>query len=492
MLEIAKSEIGYTGQRPVEFATTMFAAAIKEGYNHLVYLKGDHFQVALKDYQKDPVQAIENAKKLIREAIEKGYFYQIDLDMSPLVDYTKTTRDEQQKLNYEFTAKLTRYVRDLERELGLDKQGIVVNLAGEIGEIGMGMDKGEQQNSTVDELEAFMNGYKSELRRLSQEAGYELKPITIIAVQTGTKHGGVRDAQGKITKAKVGFNTLGELGKVAREDFGLAGAVQHGASTLPEDYFILFAGNPVPEGTEIDESLLNTQGKQNLNDHPVAEVHLATAYQDTILEHSNFPAKLLQEIRAYVLSLEAVKKEIAKGVDENKAYTDGRKNAWGPFKLHVWNMPEEIKVPIRNSLEKQFDTVFNNLGVANKASSSIDGKKGGIDFRQNAMVINYQPMGNFASLKLNLPALSEKQLALYDVDKELTGLETMVEREILPSGERIKEVLAASSQKGQMGANRDRMIALLVKVGILEETQCCLDDASQGYKEALVLADSLV
>ncbi|MBU2258831.1 MAG: hypothetical protein KJ926_06915, partial [Candidatus Omnitrophica bacterium] len=97
----------------------------------------------------------------------------------------------------------------------------------------------------------------------------------------------------------------------------------------------------------------------------------------------------------------------------------------------------------------------------------------------------------FASLNLDLPKLSQEELAMFDVDKELAGLETMVEREILPSGERIKEALAAASQKGEMEVNRDRMMALLVRVGILEETQCCLKEASQGYKEALVLADSL-
>ncbi|MFC1658663.1 type II glyceraldehyde-3-phosphate dehydrogenase [Candidatus Omnitrophota bacterium] len=356
--EIAKSEIGYTGQRPAEFTTSVLAAAIKEGYNHPLFLQGDHFQISQKDYAANPEAARESIKDLIREAIEAG-FYQIDLDMSTLVDWTKPTVDEQQKNNYRETALLTAYVRELERELGLDKRGIVVNLGGEIGEIGIGLDKAQQQNSTVEELRAFMKGYNSELARLSQELGYVLKPITKLAIQTGTKHGGVRGAKGQLVQAKVSFNTIAELGRVAREEYGLAGVVQHGASTLPTDYFTIFAGKEVPEGFEITEELLNEEGKGIIRTNPAAEVHLATAYQDTTIDHAEFPQDLLQQMRGFILEKYPVKE----GQDPDKVFVDNRKNAWGPFKLRLWNMPTSVQDPIRESLTDQFDTVFNNLGV---------------------------------------------------------------------------------------------------------------------------------
>jgi fructose-1,6-bisphosphatase/sedoheptulose 1,7-bisphosphatase-like protein len=357
ILEIAKSEIGYTSQRPAEFTTSILAAAIKEGYRGPVYLQGDHFQITAKDYAGNPEKARGDIKKLIREAIEGG-FYQIDLDMSVLVDWSKPTADEQQRNNYTETALLTAYVRGLEKELGLDKKGIVVNLGGEIGEIGMGLEKGKERNSTVEDLRAFMNGYLAELKRLSQELGYELKPITKVAVQTGTKHGGVRDAQGKITQAKVSFNTLAELGRAVRE-YGMAGVVQHGASTLPEAYFTVFAGKQVPEGMTIDESLLNEASKTVLGSNPVAEVHLATAYQDTTMDHQEFPQSLLEQIKSFIL----LKNPPKEGQDPNKVFVDNRKNAWGPFKVQVWNLPANIQKAIRDSLGKQFDTVFKNLGV---------------------------------------------------------------------------------------------------------------------------------
>ncbi|MEI6831172.1 MAG: phosphoglycerate kinase [Candidatus Omnitrophota bacterium] len=128
------------------------------------------------------------------------------------------------------------------------------------------------------------------------------------------------------------------------------------------------------------------------------------------------------------------------------------------------------------------------------ASSAItdNDKKGGIDFRAAALTIKYQPMGNFASLNPKLPVLNAAELAVFDIEKELSGIERLVDSQMVPSGERIKEVLAACSQKGELGANKERLMVLLVKMGILEETQCCLQEASQEYKEALVLADSLV
>jgi hypothetical protein len=358
ILEIAKSEIGYTQQRPAEYTTSILAAAIKEGYSRPVYLQGDHFQIAMKDYVVNPDNAREAIKKLIREAIEAGFF-QIDLDMSVLVDWSKPTADEQQKNNYTETAILTAYVRELEKELGLDKLGITVNLGGEIGEIGMGLEKGKERNSTVEDLRAFMSGYRAILGSLSEKYGYELKPITKIAVQSGTKHGGIRDASGNVVRAKVSFNTLAELGKVAREEYGLAGVVQHGASTLSSENFTLFAGKGVAAGFEVAPELLNEASLKILDEHPVAEAHLATKYQDIILDNSQFPAELREALKAFILGKYPPKE----GQDPNKVFVDNRKNVWGAYKNPLWSLPLYIQDAIRASLKGEFDTVFNTLGA---------------------------------------------------------------------------------------------------------------------------------
>ncbi|MDD5097289.1 MAG: triose-phosphate isomerase [Candidatus Omnitrophica bacterium] len=138
-----------------------------------------------------------------------------------------------------------------------------------------------------------------------------------------------------------------------------------------------------------------------------------------------------------------------------------------------------------------FSGIVQGASTSSSPTITDNSKKGGIDFRPAAMTIKYQPMGNFTRLNPKLPILSQAQLAVFDIDKELSGIEKMVEGQIVPSGERIKELLAACSQKGELGINKERLMVLMVKIGILEETQCCLEEASQGYKEALVLTDSL-
>src|SRR5438477_5978467 len=96
IFEIARSEIGYTEQRPAEYAACVLGAAIKEGYKGPVFIQGDHFQASAKkwatpDGRASEVKALES---LIDEAIA-AEFYNIDIDTSTLVDLAYPTRDEQ-------------------------------------------------------------------------------------------------------------------------------------------------------------------------------------------------------------------------------------------------------------------------------------------------------------------------------------------------------------------------------------------------------------
>jgi hypothetical protein len=151
-------------------------------------------------------------KKLIRESVEAG-FANIDIDASTLVDISDPDLNKQQAKNAEVTAEMTKYIR------GIEPEGVTVSVGGEIGEIGQG-------NSTPGDLRAFMGGY---LRML----GEGVQGISKISVQTGTTHGGVVLPDGSIASVSIDFKTLKELSRIAREEYKLAGAVQHGASTRP-------------------------------------------------------------------------------------------------------------------------------------------------------------------------------------------------------------------------------------------------------------------
>jgi fructose/tagatose bisphosphate aldolase len=322
LLEIARSEIAYTEQRPAEYVTVMIGAALREGYALPIFVQGDHCQVNHKKYQVDAAGEVGEVKKLIAEEVGAG-FYNIDVDTSTLVDLSQPTLLEQQRLNYEHAAEITAFIRERE------PQGVSVSVGAEIGEVGM-------KNSTVEELHAFMTGYKQALAALGDYEG-----ISKISVQTGTSHGGVVLPDGKIAEVKLDIEALAALSKAAREEYGLSGAVQHGASTLPSNAFGNF---PRVE---------------------TAEIHLATNFQSLVFDHPQLPADLRNRIRAW---LDAnAQSERKAGDSEEQFYYKARKKAIGPFKQEMWSLPAATRTAIAADLEKTFDFLFEQLKVSGTA-----------------------------------------------------------------------------------------------------------------------------
>ncbi len=320
IFEIAKSEIDYTNQRPLEYTAVILAAAIKEGYRGPVFIQGDHFQVNAKKYGEDSFEEIGSLKELISEAIDAG-FYNIDIDASTLVDLTKYKTRDQQLPNFTVTAELTRYIR------GLPSGDITVSIGGEIGEVG-------KKNSTETELRAFMDGYLDEL-----PGG--MTGISKMSIQTGTSHGGVPLPSGEIAEVKVDFDTIDKLSQVAREEYGLCGVVQHGASTLPDNFFHLF-----PE-------------------RGASEVHLATGFQNQLYDHPMFPRELKNKIYTFLgMKFSSEKKE---GDTKEQFFYKTRKKGFGPFKDNFWNLPAKVRDAIRKDLEDRFDMLFKSLNVVNTA-----------------------------------------------------------------------------------------------------------------------------
>jgi fructose/tagatose bisphosphate aldolase len=319
LFEIARSEIGYTKQRPLEYTCAVMAAAVKSGWRGPVFLQGDHFQINAKKFAADAEKETETVKNLIREAIVAG-FYNIDIDTSTLVDLSQPTVKDQQRTNFTLAAELTTQIRDLEPE------GITVSVGGEIGEVG-------GKNSTVDELQVFMDGYLEELKKRAEV----FQGISKISVQTGTTHGGVPLADGTIAKVKIDFDVLQKLSETSRTQYGLSGAVQHGASTLPDEAFDRFPAT----GT--------------------AEIHLATGFQNMIYDSFGFPAELRAKIYDH-LKADMLDEWKEKDTVEQFIYKT-RKKGFGPFKQEMWNLPADVRDKICNELEKQFAFLFDKLKV---------------------------------------------------------------------------------------------------------------------------------
>ncbi|MDQ6800121.1 MAG: class II fructose-bisphosphate aldolase [Acidobacteriota bacterium] len=317
VFEIARSEIGYTEQRPAEYAACILGAAIRENFRGPVFIQGDHFQASAKKWATEEGRVAETKalESLIDEALA-AEFYNIDIDTSTLVDLSFPTREEQQRANFEGTAHLTKYIRAHE------PKGITVSVGGEIGEVG-------KYNTQPDEVRAYMSG----LQRLLDGA----TGISKISVQTGTSHGGVPMADGSIAQAKIDFEVLRQTTRLCRKEYGIAGSVQHGASTLPESVF-----NKFPESEAV-------------------EIHLATGFQNMILDAASFPADMKEDIREFCFAKASDERKSGE-TDEQFVYKT-RKKALGLFKQRMWDMPAEAKQPIIDELEAKFEFLMEKLGV---------------------------------------------------------------------------------------------------------------------------------
>jgi hypothetical protein len=133
---------------------------------------------------------------------------------------------------------------------------------------------------------------------------------------------------------KLDFDVLRRLGDVARS-YGLAGAVQHGASTLPDELFHRF---PSVE---------------------TAEIHLATGFQNALFEHAAFPKELHEQIEHWCFE-NATDERKPDQTDEQFVYTT-RKKAIGPFKRELWDL--STRDEILAAQRRKITFLFTELGV---------------------------------------------------------------------------------------------------------------------------------
>jgi fructose/tagatose bisphosphate aldolase len=321
IFEIARSEIGYTEQRPHEYAAVVLGAALREGFSGPLFIQGDHVQTNAKKYNSaDRDKELDGLRALIKEEIAAG-FYNIDIDTSTLVDLDKATLPEQQEVNVNLAADFTAFIRKHE------PTGVTVSVGGEIGEVG-------GKNSDVHELHAYMRGFNAALK----QRGDGLVGLSKISVQTGTAHGGFINADGSVrTDVKIDLKTLEELSRVARQDYGLGGAVQHGASTLPPEAFDAFPRVGA------------------------CEIHLATDFQNMVYEHGQFPADLKAEMYAWIRE-NALEERKPKDTEEQFIYK-ARKKAIGPFKPRMWGISDQARRAIGQSLEERFLFLMRQLKI---------------------------------------------------------------------------------------------------------------------------------
>jgi fructose-bisphosphate aldolase, class II len=313
IFEISRGEMDYCFVRPAEYSACIFAAALREGWTGPLFIQADHLQFPVKQYVGDPARVTQEIKAEAQEAVDAG-FLNIDIDPSTLVVLSRPTLKEQQRENYERAAELTQFIRSIQ------PPGVEISVGGEIGEVG-------KENSTVEEFEAYFDGYRER---------FSGKPISKLSVQTGTAHGGVVKPDGSRATPAIDFNVLRDISAACRRR-GIAGTVQHGASTLPEEMFREFPR------------------------HDAVEIHLATELQRIILDHAKFPRTLRAKTERWVE--ETRPPEWKPGQTPAQNFEKAVKRAWGPFKREMWDMEPGALEAIGESLEIKFGRIFSLLGV---------------------------------------------------------------------------------------------------------------------------------
>ena len=326
--EIARSEMGYTHQSPAEYAAVIQAAAMLEGFEGPLFLQGDHVQLKstpVREGGEAAAKEINTHRKLIQDLLAAG-FGSIDLDMSPFERRTEENLsfEEQQAENARLTAEKIADVRTLEKELGIPW---TVLLGGETGEVG-------KMNTRKEDLEAYAEGIIANMKQLGIDPALGIRKI---AVNDGTAHGGTPLPDGSVADVSIAFEILrmaADFGK----NYGWAGSVQHGASTLPNNAFSLFPQNKA------------------------VEVHLATGFQNITFDSGIYKVKGMQSELEQFLA-DKFRGDWKAGKTFAQFVYSTRKQATGPFKWMIWTMPEDVRAKVAENLYDQFAFLFGQLGV---------------------------------------------------------------------------------------------------------------------------------
>jgi fructose/tagatose bisphosphate aldolase len=315
IFELSRGEIGFTGQRPHEYATAILSAAVREGHRGPVFLQGDHFQISASRYAQDPGAEVGAVKALIAEAVNAG-FYNIDIDASTLVDLSFENVAEQQALNARLTAELAMFTRTIEPE------GVTISLGGEIGEVG-------EENSTTAEVHAYLDGVRALLPA-------SMRGLSKLSIQSGTRHGGNVLPDGSFGDMNVDFALIAELTAACRQADGLAGCVQHGASMLSLEKIA-----KLPEAACI-------------------EVHLAASFLNAV--YAELPKALVAQADEW--AKETHGDEWKPEWSEAQFLHHARRYPIGPFKREWWSATD-CHDAIRTAVGAAAATYFKALAATN-------------------------------------------------------------------------------------------------------------------------------
>ena len=341
ILELALSEVGYTGQQKDEYSALCKAAYISLGLkNRKVYVQADHYQLDPKKYAIDKDAEMQRIKDAITKAIENGV-YNIDLDSSKFetADPNKSDRENQGE-NARLTVELLHFIRSYEKSKNIPS----VSVGGEVGEVG-------GENTKYPQVNAYLDMVSEHMTNLG--AGHE-RGLDKISINVGSAHGGVLGPDGQpLDVVPLDFTAHHDLFMFGKDPMNPGRhvlAVQHGASTLPKRYFSLFPAMHV------------------------AEVHLATGFQNVIWEVLEKHDSVLYE-KMKTMTFDKFGDKIAGHKTEAIGFMKERKRVTEFVKkeLLMSGAVEEIEKALDNEFTAIFHSLYNLLQP--KAGIVVEGDR---------------------------------------------------------------------------------------------------------------------
>jgi len=314
MFEIAKSEIGYTGQSPAELFRAITEKAEDLKFDVPYAIHGDH--IGVKSTSEADVGA---AADLIKAELAAG-FTSFAIDASHIFDPDKPTEREQLAGNIEVTTKLAKMIPE---ELSLEV---------EVGEIGKKDPvTGEQELTSVAEATAYITAL--------QENG--LSP-DLIACHNGSAHGNIYDKDGNIVE-QIGIDE--ERTRAIAQAIKPLGVriAQHGITGTP----------------------LHLMHK--LIDAGIAKGNVGTNWQNIALE--TLPSDIVEKMETWTMASEQVAKMRQKKPDmsDNELLGKNIKHSVQHHKAIIAELTDEQLAPVYEGTKKSaiaFFEAFNAEGTA--------------------------------------------------------------------------------------------------------------------------------
>jgi fructose-bisphosphate aldolase class II len=324
MFEIAKSEVGYTGQSPKVFVDTILKHAKDLNFNQPYVIHGDHIGVKSPD-AKD----VGAAADLIRDEISAG-FTSFAIDASHNFNEKAPTVKQQLKDNIEITSKLC---------------GLIPNTASlevEVGEVGKTDPKtGEKAITTVEEAETFIRAIK--------DAGFN---PDLLATNNGTSHGNIYGKDGKPIP-KLGIDIVRTKAVAAAIAPMGVRVAQHGITGTPLSFM------------------------DKLIDAGIAKGNVGTNWQNIALE--TMPRDLVKRMEDWTLKSEFAAKARARKptITDSELIGKNIKNSIKVFKVEIDAISGVDLETVDSATKKsalEFFKAFQAKGTAGKVRSYIQKK----------------------------------------------------------------------------------------------------------------------